>query len=256
MMTLAFARNPEIVHGHRVRRACFERRSMLPVSAACVVANGVRETLSALLATPVNLRLFQPVIPDAAAWAAIAREAKLYRVRGSMTDAVFVLRPADALALAAAAFGEAVPQMRALSPLENEVVSRAMRSLSGSVAAVCGREAAAVEPILDIAGYVTYFELVMERPVAARLGVALSRDPVSRGSGTLRIEDLQDVEIELSAEFAAGQVPAAAFLDLRPGRLVPMMTKIGTPGLLKAGGIVFANGECGTLKERNALIVR
>lgn len=256
MMTLSFERGAEIVRGHRVRRSCFERRSTLPVSAACVVANGVRETLSTLLATPVSLRLFEPVIPDKAAWAAIAGRAKLYRVRGSLSEAVFVLRPADALALAAAAFGESVAQARALSPLENEVLLRAVRALSGSLSAVCGRDTAAVEPILDMAGYVTYFEMLVERPVPARIGVALSRDPVTKASATLRIEDLLDVEIELSAQFAAGELPAAAILNLRPGMLVPMMTKIGTPGLLKAGGTIFANGECGTLKERNALIVR
>jgi flagellar motor switch/type III secretory pathway protein FliN len=149
-----------------------------------------------------------------------------------------------------------VPQTRALSPLENEILLRAVRALSGSLSAVCGRDPAAVEPILDIGGYVTYFELLLERPVAARIGLALARDPVTKGAGALRIDDLLDVEIELRAEFAAGQMSASAFLNLRPGTLVPMMTKIGKPGLLKAGGTVFANGECGALKERNALIVR
>jgi flagellar motor switch/type III secretory pathway protein FliN len=257
MMTLAFSRNGEIIRGRRVRRSCFERRSMLPTSAACVVANGVRETLSALFAAPVTLRLLQPVIPDPGAWKIIGAEAKLYRVRASNADAVFVLRPHDALALAAAAFGEPAPEpRRPLSPLENEVLLRAVRALSGTLAPVCGRDPAVVEPILDICGCVTYFELILERPAAARIGVALSRDPIPKGGGTLHVEDLLDVEVELSAQFAAGQMPAAAFLDLRPDALVPMMTKIGMPGLLTAGGTVVARGECGTLREQNALIVR
>jgi flagellar motor switch/type III secretory pathway protein FliN len=255
MMSLTFARNAEIVHGRRVRRACFQRRSTLPVSAACVVANAVRETLSALLATPVSVRLFEPVIPDGAAWAAIAGDAELYRVRGSVADAVFVLRSRDALAVSAAAFGESAAEERALSPVEREVLLRAVRALSGTLAAVCGREPSQPERILDISGYVTYFELLVERPVTARIGVALSRDPAAKGGGTLRIEQLLDVEIELSAQFASGIIPAAAFLDLREGMLVPMMTKIGKPGLLTAGGTALARGECGTLRERNALIV-
>jgi flagellar motor switch/type III secretory pathway protein FliN len=257
MMSLSFSRKLEIVHGRRMRRSCFERRSLLPASAACVVANAMRETLSALLAVPVTLRLLEPVIPDPAAWSALAAQARLYRVRGSIAAAAIVVRPRDALALAAAAFGEAVAEPRPLSPVESEVLLRAVRALSGSLASVIGRDAAALEQILDISGYVTYFELILERPVAARIGIALSRDPVAKGpGGTLRIEDLLDVEIELSAEFAAGEMAAMTFLDLRPGALVPMMTKIGMSGTLKAGGTVLARGECGTLRAQNALIVR
>jgi flagellar motor switch/type III secretory pathway protein FliN len=254
-MTLAFARNAEIVQGRRVRRSCFERRSALPLSAACVVANGVRETLSALIASTVSLRLFEPVIPDPGAWLAIAADAQIYRVRGSVADAAFILRPGDALALATAAFGETSAETRPLSPLEKEVLARAVRALTGSLAPVCGRDPAQPEPILDISGYSTYFELLVERPMKARIGVALSRDPVVKAAATLTPEHLLDVEIELSAQFAAGTIPAAAFLDLRPGSLVPMKTKIGMPGLLAAGSTVLARGECGTLRERNALIV-
>lgn len=256
MMMLGFERAPQIVRGRRIRRACFQRRSALPVSAACVVANGVRETLSALLAVPVTLRLLEPAIPDARAWSEITAHAHLYRVRGTIADAAFVLRPRDALALAAAAFGEPILEKRALSPVEGEVLLRAVRALSGSLTAVCGRESSPVEPILDISGYVTYFELLVERPAPMRIGIALSRDPIAKASGALCIEHLLDVEIELSAQFASGAISAAAFLDLRQGMLVPMMTKIGMPGLLKAGGTVLARGECGTLSERNALIVR
>ncbi|HEY6325785.1 MAG TPA: hypothetical protein VIW73_04615, partial [Candidatus Cybelea sp.] len=96
--------------GKRVRETRFERRSSLPASAACVVANGIRETLTALLGSPVTLRLFEPVMPDPDAWDAIARDATMYRVRGSVADAAIVLRAADAIAFASAVFGEpAVP---------------------------------------------------------------------------------------------------------------------------------------------------
>lgn len=241
--------------GARVRAVRFQRRSALPVSAACVLANGVRETLSALLAAPVSLRLLAPVVPSAHAWSAICAGALIFGVRGPVCDAAFVLRPDDALALASSAFGEEPGGARNLSAVEQEVLVRALRGIAGSLAPVCGRELSPLERILDIGGYATYFELLVERPAAMRIGVALSRDPVSRASGSLRLEDLGSVEIEVCAEFASGTLSAAAFLDLRPGTIVPMKTRVGEPGLLKIGGAVLARGECGALGERSAMIV-
>lgn len=255
LTALGFAHVSELRDGKRIRRPRFERKSSLPVSAACVVANGVRETLGALLATPVSLRLLEPVIPDSQAWAAICAGAQLFGLRGPLCDAAFVLRPQDAVALASSAFGEEAGEPRPLSAVEQEVLSRALRGVAGSLTPVCGRELSPLERILDIGGYVTYFELLVERPVRARIGVALSRDPAARGSATLRIEDLLDVQIELSVEFARGMLPAAAFLDLRPGSNVPMKTRVGEPGCLKSGSAVFAHGECGAMAERSAMIV-
>lgn len=238
-----------------IRPIRFARRSALPVSAACVVANGVRETLGALLATPVSLRLLEPVIPDPEAWSAICAGAQLWGVRGSACDAAFVLRPADAAALASAAFGEEACGARQLSAVEQEVVLRALRGIAGSLAAVCGPDVTPLERILDIRGYVTYFELIVERPAALRIGVALSRDPAARGGNTLGIADLGHVEIDVAAQFASGTISAAAFLGLRPGTIVPMNTRIGEPGVLKIGGAVIARGECGALGERHAMVI-
>lgn len=252
---LGFERESEEHSGRRIRRVVFERRSSLPVSAACVLANSVRETLGALLATPVSLRLLEPTIPDAHAWNAICGGAQLFGVRGPVCDAAFVLRPRDAVALASSAFGEQTDAPRALSAVEQEVLVRALRGVAGSLAPVCGRELAPLERILDIRGYVTYFELLVERPVQARIGVALSRDPAARGAATVRIEDLLDVEVEVCVEFARGILPAAAVLDLRPGMNVPMKTRIGDPGRLRLGGAVLAHGECGAMGERSAMIV-
>jgi len=253
---LGFEREVQAVGGRRVRRARFEQRSSLPVSAACVVANGVREMLGAVLASAVSVRLLEPVIPSTQAWAAICEGAQIFGVRGPVADAAFVLRPRDALSLAAAAFGEIPGDPRALSPLENEVVSRALHAVAGSLAPVCGRELSALERIVDIRGYVTYFEMLVERPVALRVGVALSRDPMPRSTGTLRIDDLLDVQIELAVEFARGSLSAAEFLDLGSGSNVPMKTRVGEPALLKLAGAVLARGECGTLGERNAMLLK
>lgn len=252
---LAFDRQAEVVDGRRVRRARFERRSSLPLSAACVVANAVRETLSALLGTQASVRLLEPVIPDARGWSGIAAGAHLFAVRGTACDAAFVLRPSDALALAAAAFGETGIAERALSAVERRVLEQALRSLGGSLAPICGRELCGFEPILDISGFTTYFELLVERPAAVRLGIALSREPVLRGVGALRVEDLLDVEVEVRVEFARGALEAGTFLNLRPGTNVPMMTRMGEPGLLKLGDAVIGRGECGALGERSAILL-
>ena len=255
MMSLAFSASARAANGRNIREACFKPRSTLTVSAACVVANGIRETLAAVLCAPVSLRLLEPLVPDRAGWDAICGGALLFRSRGSAAEAAFVLRPADASALAFAAFGEPAAEPRALSPVENEVLLRAVRTLCGALAPVCGADLAPLERILDISGYATYFELLIERPVPVRLGVALSRDPACLQGATLRLADLLDVEIELTAEFAGGYLPAAAFLDLRVGADVPMMTRIGEAGLLKVDGLVLARGECGSLRERSALFV-
>jgi len=238
-----------------VRPIQFERRSSLPVSAACLIANNVRETLSALLAAPVSLRLLEPMIPDPQAWDAICTGAQFFGVRGPVCSAAFVLRPRDAVALASTAFGEDTQGPRALSAVEQEVLIRALRGIAGSLAPACGREMTPLERILDIRAYTTYFELVVERPAAIRIGVALSRDPVSRGGATLRIEDIGVVDVEVCVQFARGVLSAAEFLDLRPGCIVPMTTRVGEPGLLKMGGATLARGECGALGDRNAIIV-
>ncbi len=245
MNVLGFQCHAEVLNGRRVRRAEFRQRSSLPVSAACVVANGVRETLASVLRLPVSLRLLEPVIPNPAAWRAICAGARIYGVRGAAADAVFVLRPADALALAAALFGEVPGDLRALSPLENEMVTRALSAVSGCLSAVCGRDAGEFAPILDIHGYAAYFELLFERPAALRLGVALSAEPPTAGGSTIRIGDLMDVELEVKVEFARGNIDGAAVLDLRPGTYVPMKTRVGERGLLKLGTAVLARGQCG-----------
>ncbi len=256
-MVLGFSRAAQIVGGRRVRGASFEARSNLPVAAACVVANGVRETLSQLFGRAVALRLLEPQLPSPAAWVTLARGARCFRVRGPLADAAFVIRADDALALASAAFGEHPAAGRELSPIESRVLNRAVSALSASLAPVCGvRESATVETLDGLETYATYFELLLDAPVTARIGVAISHDPPPLAGGRLCPADLLDVEVEVSVEFAGGLLPVPALLGLRPGADVPMTTKMSAPGLLKLAGTVAARGECGVIDGRYALIVR
>src|SRR5579872_5050025 len=123
MKVLGFERSGCMVTGHRVRASRFETRSLLPVSAACLVANAARQTLSELFGAAVSLRLLEPVLPDGDAWACICDGALMYAVRGERCDGAFVLRRNDAVALAGAALGERVECSRALSVIENELIA-------------------------------------------------------------------------------------------------------------------------------------
>lgn len=257
ILALGFERTGCNVAGRRVRRAQFERRSSLPVSAACVVANGIRETLGATLAQPVNVRLFEPIVPDGGAWDAILSEAWVYAVRGPQGEAAFILRPADALAIAGAVFGETHQTQRPLSPIEEQVLVRAVRSFAGALAPVCGAiERVRVERLRERRSFLTYFELLCSGAVEARIGVALVRDPPAGAAPALRIEDLAEIEVELELEFASGEIEAAELLLLQPNTQVRMMTKVGAPAALKLAGRTVARGECGVLGERKAFVVR
>ncbi len=260
MKSLGFApasgNSPE--SGKRVREARFERRSSLPASAACVVANGIRETLSALLGTPVTLRLFEPVIPDPRAWDAIARNATIYRVRGSVADAAIVLRAHDAVALASGIFGEpAASGARTLSPIERDVIDRAATAIAGNLIAVCGaREGSAIEGVSAIDRCVTFFEMSMERPVEARIGIALSRDPVPEPHGGLDLAHLADVRVSAVAAIDLGTAPAAAVGEIAVGTMLPIRPEALGRCTLATAGRRLARGVCGVRNGRYAIAAR
>jgi hypothetical protein len=259
MKCLALSRTATFAGGRRVREICFEDRSSLPSSAACVVASGARETLGALLANPVGLRLFEPVLPSPDAWRAILAGALLYRYRGTVADAALVLRPRDAQALARAAFGEGdLDEARGdapLSPLESDVLARVVSAIGASLPAVCGvRDGVALERVDDIGTYTTFFELVLDRPVRASIGVAVSRDPAPEPRGALDLADLDEVQLPFDVSVDIGTFPASAVLALQPGSLLaaapgPMRGRLGLSGR------TLAYGSCGVRHGCYALAV-
>jgi hypothetical protein len=261
MKSLSFSTAPENAkNGRRIRRARFDLRSALPISAACVVANGVRETLGALLGRPAGMRLFEPSIPSPSAWLAIARDARLYRVRGNVADAAIVLRPADAIALAAALFGEACAEpgsARALSPIECDVMDRMATAIAANFGAVCGtRESQKAERIATIGGFVTYFELFVDEPVVARIGVGLSREPGPAPRGHVEVGQLGDVRLKTFASIQAGKLEAAAIVRLAVGTIVPIPPAAFDRCNLMAHGRRIARGTCGVHNGRYALTVQ
>ena len=253
MNVLAFESRIRLCGAKRVRSSCFQARSQIARTTVCFVANAARDAIGALVG-PVSVRAIEPRIPAASAWDALLEGALLHGVRGNVASGVLVLRRADALALAASAFGEPQRDARELSSIEQRVVRRVFSALTPALAAICGPD---IRSDGDVAGpFRTYFELRVEAVVPFRLGVALRKEPaMPPAAGALRIEDLGEAAVELRAELASGFLNAQAFLNLRPGAVVPMSTKIGQPGTLKLGSATLARGVCGAAGSHYALIV-
>lgn len=252
-------RGPETSRDRRIRAAKFQARSGLPISAGCVVANGVRETLSSLLGAPVGMRLFEPCIPSPKAWDTLLRDARLYRVRGAVADAAVVLRAGDAAALAAMLFGEAQtaqPQERRLSPLECDVLDRMVNAFAANLGTVCGaRESHSVERVRAITGFATYFELLVTDPAAARIGIALSRDPSPQCSPALDVALLSGIRVTVCATLDLGNANVAALARLAPGDVIALsLTGLRQCALL-AGGRGILRGACGVRNDRYAVAI-
>jgi len=257
MKVLGFEPRGCVTSGRRVRAGRFETRSMLPVSAACVVANAARQTLAELLGIPVTLRLLEPVLPSREAWAHICDGALMYAVNGEQCDAAFVLRRDDALALAGAALGERLEDPRDLSAIESELIARMVRALSGALAAVCGAQrGATLSKIFALAGFTTYFELIVAEPVPARIGIALSREPRPAVHPAIVPEALRVVDLELCVELAHAFAPATSVMRLRAGQVVSFDTALGAAAIVRAGETIIAHGDCGEIESRRVVCLR
>jgi Type III flagellar switch regulator (C-ring) FliN C-term len=254
----AFEDRADAAGAKRLRQVRFEARSSLPIGAACVVANGVRETLSSLLGAAVALRLLAPSIPTLQAWPIVLREALLYRLRGNVADAAIVLRTPDAIALAAALFGESrvAALDRTLSPMERDLLDRAVNAVAGNLAVVCGTpEGRFVERVAEIRGFVTYFELAIEQPVAARIGIALSRDPSPEARGSVEAGHLAAVKLTAVASLDLGRTEAAEVARLAAGKIVPIDPSELHRCVLSVAGRNVARGTCGIRNGRFAFSV-
>jgi len=255
MKTLGFRREAHAVDGHRVRALAFEERSLLPVSAACLVASSIRETLGSLFGTPAVVKLYEPTIPSPPGWLAIARDARVFRIRASRADAALIVRDADASALAAAGFGEHESRSGPLSALERAVFERIIRAIAAQVAPVCGADVQApCESDRELHGFTTFFELQVEQPVRARIGIALSRDPVPDAVPAIAAEHLLGLPVELAVRSDLGFYPAATLGALEPGMLLPFPAG-ALRGTLVLAGRAMALGECGVSGRRYALAI-
>jgi flagellar motor switch protein FliM len=241
-----------------MRRIVFGSRSALPTSAACVVANGIRETLASLLGIPVEVRLSEPAIPNASTWIHIVRDAMLYRVAGAVADAAIVLRSDDALTLTGALFGEPAQShaARELSPIEIDVLERTVRAMASHLGAVCGaRDTNIVERIDSLERFSTYFEIFIEAPLSARVGIALSRDPQSAPQQRFDLAHLADVPLRLHATMELGALRGGEAAALSVGSLVSLASGSLQRCALRSGHRFLVRGSCGVRNGRFAVTV-
>ncbi|HUY40822.1 MAG TPA: FliM/FliN family flagellar motor switch protein [Candidatus Dormibacteraeota bacterium] len=246
MKYLAFA------GAQRVCAARFEERSIVSVSAACVVANAMRERIGALCGSEVDLRLWPPAIPRADAWNAILRDAHVYVARGTLADAAIVLRAAEARALAALLFGEMprdAPQ-GALSRIEAEITRRAIAAIVPTLAPVCGEtQLDESSQAIDAA---TYFELHLVAPAPLCIGIALSREPLPTTTKRIDAALVRKARIDARAELRLAAIAAEAVAALRPG---DVLVARSAQCVLRANGAVCARGTCGVRLRRYAFRV-
>ncbi|HEV8023009.1 MAG TPA: FliM/FliN family flagellar motor C-terminal domain-containing protein [Candidatus Lustribacter sp.] len=252
--TLAFA-PPQ----RGVRRARFVPCSGLPVDAACVVANGVREGLRTLLGEACTVTIGEPVALDAAAWRSLTGDALLFATPGRATDVVFVLALRDARRLVAAAFGEDPATAGPWSALEAGAVERIVARCAIACEALCVERrgpTAAVEAG-RIPPSVAYFDVRVAAPVTLTLGVGILRElPTTPPPATLGTTALDGVALEVRAVLGRGPLPVPSLLGLRVGSVVPLGTKVEGEGELNVAGQRIAFGTGGLRNGRTAFEVR
>ncbi len=249
---------PQLVSDRIVRAPIFRLRSTLPLSAACLVANGTREELGRLLAADIDVELVEPAIPEAEVRRVLFDGAFVVRASARLGDTFVVVRPLDGRRLAGAAFGETGrAETGPLSEIETKTLERIVAALVPLCAPLAGAPVrmARERPETAASECVTYFEVrTTARPQIA-IGFGLTRDPAEVAGERLTIDHLAEVELEGRVRFAGGRIAVPAFSRLGAGATVTLETRVGEPGTLLVGDVAFAAGECGTRGGRNAFTI-
>ena len=255
---LRFGTHRSFVGGRSLRVPEFVPTSTLPVSAACLVANGVRETLSRSLAAEIDVELIEPAVPGAAERRILFDGATIVRVRGRRADAFVIVRRTDARRLVALAFGEhEPPDGAALSVIERATLERIAAGIVPLCVALCGTLGPAVRETTERAAsdVATYFEVRTTGAIGVAIGFGLTHDPPQDVTDTIALEDLAAVELEGRVDVAAGALGVPAFSRIAPGATIPFETSLGAPGTLRFGDVAFARVVCGHANGRNAATV-
>ena len=247
-----------------VRRLRFIPHAAVSVEAACVVANGVRETLRELFGDACELVLGEPASIAGDAWPILTRDALLYLTRGRSTDVVLVLPHADARRLVMRAFGEdeaggATLPHAACSALELHALERIAARCAAAFEPLCAERRGGPRAIgaAEAPACATYFDLRVHQPITLTMGIGIVRElPAAVPPGTLAPASLEAVTVEARAVFAEGTIDAAAFVQLRPGTVVKLDTKVGSPASLNLDGNRLAVGTPGAVASRAAFLVR
>jgi hypothetical protein len=258
--SLRFKREPSgMWDGRLVHEAFFEPVTDLPLSTVCQAANGARERLSRLLGRELTVDVFAPVLLGDGANGVLFGDGTYYAATGALCDAYVVFRERDGHRLAASAFGEedgsgsgpfSTLEERALARIAAEIAALCV-PFTGDIAALrCHSAASSPPPVC-----VTYFELRIDHPVDAAIGIGLSKDPGLAFGAVVDRSMLADVKLPVRAEFAEARLDARDIARWTVGATVRLETKIGAPATLRVGDVIVAVGECGVRDRAHAVAV-
>ena len=241
-----------------VRALRFVPRASVPLETACIVANGIRETLRELLGE-CELVLGEPAALGPAAWALLARDALLFLAQGRHTDAVIVLPERDARRLVLRAFGEGddLPS-GACSALEAHALERIAARCAAALEPLCRGRADGPRRVRasEVPACAAYFDVRVRAPLPLTLGIGVVRDlPDPEPAALLARRALDECTMDLRAVFAEGILDAAGFIELRPGSVVRLETKVGAPASLNLGTGRLATGAAGVVGSHTAFQV-
>lgn len=254
IVALAFGA-PRRRHGRNVRAARFIARSTVPVSALCMVANGVREHLRALLGVGAEVTLGEATPLSDAARAGLVSRMHCFLTRGRATDVFLFVSERDARRLLAVALGEGSTG-EDLSPLERSALGRLVHELAALFDPLCVERHAAPQPVdaQQAVRCTTYVDLRIGAPLEVTLGIGLTREPADEvGGPAVAAEQLLSVKCDVRAEIARGTILAERLAELAPGAIVRMDTKVGAEAVLKVAELVIARGRGGVVLGEDAV---
>jgi flagellar motor switch/type III secretory pathway protein FliN len=243
-----------------VRRARFVPRASIPLGAACLVANGLRETLRELFGERCELTIGEPAAIGPDAWDTLSREAHCFLTCGRQTDIVLVVPNGHARTLVLRAFGEGEPLgAPTLSALERHAVERIAARCAAAFDPLCAERRGPSQRVdgRTVPACVAYFDVRVQLPVALEIGIGIVRELPDQGpTGAFSAAHLAHVPVELRAEFASGTIDVATLLRLAPGDVVRLESQVGAVASLKIGGRAFASGTAGVAGGRYSCEVR
>jgi hypothetical protein len=240
----------------RWRKPVFVPRSTLPLSAACVVANGVREHLARALASDLDVALSEPAVPGPKERAVLLQGATILRVRGRLCDGFVCVRPGDARRLVALAFGENERREGTpLSAIERATLERVMLGIVPLCNSLCGTLGAVTRETPERAAIelVTYLEVRATAREPFAVGFGLTRDPAGDVADCIELEALADVELHGRVRVGTGRIATGDFARLAPAATLTLDAPLDGGGVLFFGDVAFARGACGVANGHGAL---
>jgi flagellar motor switch/type III secretory pathway protein FliN len=243
-----------------VRRTRFVPRASIPVAAACLVANGLRETLRELFGERCELTIGEPAAIGLDAWNTLSRDAHCFLTCGRQTDIVLVVPHKHAQTLVLRAFGEG----EALGAPTLSVLEL------GAVERIAARCAAAFDPLFAerrgasgrvdagaVPACVAYFDVRVRLPVPLEIGIGIVRELPDPGpTGAFSTAHLAHVPVEVRAELATGTIDVATLLRLAPGDVIRLESQVDAAASLNIGGRSFASGTAGVAGGRYSCEIR